>query len=420
MARLPPTTQEQRLELLEDTESLITPGFLSERITVGDLTFNIRSPFPSDYFLLENAFSVQKDAVAQRNWSIAMVARLVWLIDGFPYFNTPGKELMFREVLNSLPRGAFDALFYCVLGLIRRMSKAQENILYFLFEDRSRDLWRGLGSGPPNLDTLTGMTGLEGLGLNASQKVWLAWNYAEDQRIRDEFNWTLTKQTIAPHAPKAVERMNKQEKQKEELRLQDRAKKSDEWYYKATGVLDEDGKLITKDGSVVDPYVGDQVSMAYTSDELADEMRRWVTGDMDFHDKVVAEYKDQIKERMLQERSARDQAMAEAQQEIREREENLGTRPRTRLVGYTGDQVAQMMQEGGFDADRPGARTVSYPTSRKQAAFDKWVDSEKDAGALVEEDGKLVARKEIPKPKKDDRNLQDKITSRLPRYSGGD
>ena len=125
---------------------------------------------------------------------------------------------------------------------------------------------------------MTGLPGLELLGLNGAQKVWVAWNNAEDQRDRDEYDWMLTKQSIAPHAPKAIQKMEKQEKQKEDTRDRDRAKRLDEWYYKRTGVLDEDGKLIDSGGKAIDPYAGDQVSMSYTSEELADEMRRWVSG----------------------------------------------------------------------------------------------------------------------------------------------
>jgi len=364
---------------------------------------------------MEKAFGLE-----ERDWTIGLISRLIWMVDGVTLFGNIAAQATLRELLRQLPKTAFDAVFACALGLMSRASKARDGALYFLYEDISRDMWRGNGHQLPNADHLTGMANLEKIGLNAVQKIWYAWNTAEDQRTKDMFAWQLAKQQIAPHAPKAVAKIDKADKLTEETREKDRQKILDEWFYKRLGVLDQDGKLISKGGDVVDPFEGDHVSMAYTSDELADEMKRWVTGDMDFHDKVVAEYKVQIKEKMLAERAARDQALAEAMLEIQEREENLGTRPRTRLVGYTGEQVAQMMQEGGFDPERPGARTISYPTSRKQVAFDKWVDSEKDAGALVVEGDKLVPRKEIPKPKKDDRNLQDKIASRLPRYSGGD
>ena len=201
-------------------------------------------------------------------------------------------------------------------------------------------MWRGLGKRTPNSDDLTGISGLEKVGLNASQQIWIAWNQAEDQRLVDEYAWQMTKQSIAPHAPKAIDKMTKQEKQREETRLRDRQKKQDEWYYKLAGVLDEDGKIITPKGEEISPFDGDQVSMAYTSDELAEEMRRWVTGEQDWHDKIIAEYKASIKQKMLDERMERDKRLAEAQLEIEERERNLGIRTRDRLVGYTPDPVS--------------------------------------------------------------------------------
>ena len=411
MPRLSPTTPEQRREYLADTQSLISPGFITDTVIVSGISINLRTPFPSDYFVLSNAF-----AHNERQWAIALVARMIWMVDGYIYFANPTAEYQFRELLGSLPKAAFDKLFYVCTTLIKRLNNARSHLLYYLFETYSRDLWRGLGKRTPNSDDLTGISGLEKVGLNASQQIWIAWNQAEDQRLVDEYAWQMTKQSIAPHAPKAIDKMTKQEKQREETRLRDRQKKQDEWYYKLAGVLDEDGKIITPKGEEISPFDGDQVSMAYTSDELAEEMRRWVTGEQDWHDKIIAEYKASIKQKMLDERMERDKRLAEAQLEIEERERNLGIRTRDRLVGYTPDQVANLRSD---DPSKPGARQISYAPSRKQSAFDKWVDTERDAGALVEEDGKLVAKKEIPRPKKDERSLQDKINSRLPRLDRG-
>tara|TARA_X000000950_G_scaffold256768_1_gene322464 strand:+ start:10207 stop:11454 length:1248 start_codon:yes stop_codon:yes gene_type:complete len=415
MKQLPPTTPEQRLELLADTQELISPGFLSAKVVINGVTISFRSPYPSDYFILGHAFEFGSEP-----WATALIARLVWLVDGYSCFNNPDFEYEIRDLLRSIPRGSYSKLFACVGHLIRRHNKARESVINFLWEETSRDLWRGFGKKSPNLDVSTGIVGLESLGLNACQKVWVAWNEAEDQRTKDEFEWTLVKQSISPHAPKAIEKMNKREKQQDETRAKDRKKKQDEWYYKVTGVLDENGKLITKKGEEIDPYAGDQVSMAYTSDELAEEMRRWVTGEQDWHDRVIQEYKAGIKTKMLEERMERDRRLEEAQQEMEERQRNLGIRSRDRLVGYTPDQVKKFKEESGFDPERPGARTIAYAPSRKQSAFDKWVDAERSSGALVEEGGKLVPKKEIPRPEKDERSLQDKISSRLPRLDRGD
>ena len=411
MARLAPTTPEQRKEFLRDTQALISPGFISDTVLVSGIAINLRTPFPSDYFLLTHAFAHDEKA-----WMVALVSKMIWMVDGYTYFSNPMAEHEFRDLMSSLPKPAFDKLFFACTTLIGRLNKARSHLLYYLFETYSRDLWRGVGKRPPNADTLTGISGLEKVGLNASQQIWIAWNQAEDQRTADEYAWQMTKQSIAPHAPKAIEKMAKQEKQREETRARDRQKKQDEWYYKLAGVLDEDGKIITPKGEEISPFDGDQVSMAYTSDELAEEMRRWVTGEQDWHDKIIAEYKASIKQKMLDERMERDKRLAEAQLEIEERERNLGIRTRDRLVGYTPDQVANLRSD---DPSKPGARQISYAPSRKQSAFDKWVDTERDAGALVEEDGKLVAKKEIPRPKKDERSLQDKINSRLPRLDRG-
>ena len=236
MARLPPTTAEQRAEYLSDTFKLITPGFISQRITLNGVDLCLRSPFPSDYEFLDLAFET-----GSVKWTRHLLARLTWSIDGLVVFDDENARQEIRKLYETLPEHVYDTLFTVAAQLIQRMVRSRNHIVYYLYEDVSRDLWRGLGKQSPNQDRLTGMKGLESLGLNASQRIWIAWNQAEDTRLQDEFAWTCTKQTIAPHAPKAIEKMNKQEQQAQETRNRDRAKKQDEWYYKLTGVLDHDG-----------------------------------------------------------------------------------------------------------------------------------------------------------------------------------
>jgi hypothetical protein len=407
-ATLPASTPEQRRSLWDDLESLLYPGFLSLRTKVGGISVCVRNPSPSDLWL-SNAFADPSEQL----WIDTLLTQCVWAVEGINILGDRRALIPVRAALRTLPAGARSSLFYGILGLLHKAREAQVAVYSYVYEPSSRDLWKSRGARWPVDDTLSGIPGSASLGPNQIQMVWAMWNEAEDMRLRDRWDWHITKNIMACHAGKAVRKIDATDKRDSEKLDRDRQKTLDQWYYRQIGVIDDEGRLIGQDGD--DP--GDGVVMAHTAAELADEMRRWVTGEDDWHDAVIRKYKEDIRLGMEQERERRSEHLEYMRREAERRADELGGEAPA-IVGYTLDQVRAMMSQKGYDLDKPHARKVEYGSGGRNRSYDKWIASELDSGALEADGDGLVEAGQVPHPAKDTRSLDERLAGRIPRLDG--
>jgi hypothetical protein len=407
---LPASTAEQRLSLWADLESLLYPGFLSARIRVDGISLCIRQPAPSDLWLV-NQYADPEESL----WVETLLTQCVWAVEGINILGDRRAHTPVRSAIRRLPAGARSSIFYAILGLLHRTRLAQEGVYSFVYESSSRDLWKSRGARWPVDDSLSGVPGSASIGPNQVQMVWAMWNEAEDMRLRDRWDWHITKNLMACHAGKAVRKIDASDKREAEKTDRDRQKSLDQWYYRQIGVIDDEGRLVGAE----DEEGHDGVTTAHTSAELADEMRRWVEGQDDWHDRVIRKYKTDIREGMARERELRMAHLDVMRSEAERRSQELGGEAPA-VVGYTLDQIKTMMAQKGYDLDKPHVRKVEYGTGGRNRSYDKWIASELDSGALVIDDGgDIVAAGEIPRPRKDTRSLDEQLAERLPRTPGG-
>jgi hypothetical protein len=116
-------------------------------------------------------------------------------------------------------------------------------------------------------------------------------------------------------------------------------------------------------------------------------MRRWVKGDLDWHDQIVENYKNRIRE----EQAHREQEKAELMEELRAKresaEQDLGV-PTPKLRPITHEQIAEMRRL----KPRTGAQYIveADPVSR---AFNRYLRPTVDPGNLsVDASGKIVEK----------------------------
>ena len=240
------------------------------------------------------------------------------------------------------------------------------------------------------------------------QRVWYAYNRSEDKRIEDMAHWGNTKNIMATQAPKGVKKLDDKDRQNLEKMKNDRQRSMDDFYYRSIGVLDDSNTPAdkSKEGN------SERIHFANSAEELADEMHRWVTGEDDSHDKVVREYKEGIRQRMAQERREREARLRKLQEEQEMAARTFGyDRNKPSVVGYSLDEVQKMMEERGININAPGARTVGYEPSRRERAFDRWVEDNPDSGKLQSVEGKLEVVE--PQPQQN-RTLQEQVAQRRP------
>jgi len=409
MATLPATTPEQRSGLWGDVRELISPGFLTHRVELDGVRICIRPPHPSDLFMVGAAADADSP-----EWLEDIISRCIWMVDGINLLGDRGILPTVRAVVRALPVPARASLFYAVLGLFYRSRRAHSAVYAYCYENDSRNLWRSLGKQWPVGDHITGVPGSASLGPNHVQIVWSMWNDAEDDRLQDQYQWALTKNSMGVHAPKGIKKVDASDKKEAERVEKDRQRVLDKHFYMITGVIDDLGKLVGGQEALKG-----ELTSAHTADELADEMRRWVAGDDDHHDTVVRQYKDRIRQNMVVEAERQRVNLENLRREAELRSEEYGGVPAP-IIGYTLEQVRNLMEEKGTTPT--GGRVIHSPSGRNRT-YDKWVDNEPGAGALDPSSGELRVTGTIPKPTPktpDNRTLNERIAARQPRTEGDD
>lgn len=403
---LPKTTATQRASLYEDVEHLLSPGFLTQPIAVNGISLHLRSLCPGDLFMLGSRTA----GVSEEDWHLWAVASSIWMIDGVSVLGKDESVPYLRAFLrDKLRRSVLDLLFYQLLGLFARVDKAVEGVQIYCFEQLSRYRWltsqRGVNLGQ-------GVPGGHHLGVNAVQGIWMAFNEVEDQHHLDEHQWEGFKFIASTNAPKAVKKIDASDKQRRQSEEARRQAALDRYYYYLKGVIDERGyKRDVEAGRM-----GSRVDGPKSVDDLEDEMRRWVSGEKDEHDRIVDAYKEGIREQQRQAREERERRRQAIQAERERMEQEAPMRGPQPLMGLTAEQLQRVLAER-----QPGPSTVKWLSEgppRDQYLHDKWLAPPESAGQLQVQGGRLVAPG--ANPEQDLRRLSELVNQRRVTFGGGD
>jgi len=382
---LPETTPQQRMPMYEDISDLITVGFLSLPVQIGELTLNLRSFNDGDLYLLRQriAFSDSEDF---HRW---LVATSIWMVDGVVLLSDINAARTCFKVLQDLRPTHLKRLVHALNMLTEKQRQCYDLSEAFCQENFSRYLWRQTGGvyPSPNYNGLP----TSNLGMNAIQRIWLAHNRIEDIREQADNDWANAKMVASATSPKGVEQLTQKEKALRETEKTRKQEMFDRLYYKWLGFLKDDGTTTVSDTPVF--------RQASTADELAEEMRKWVSGELDFHDQVVAEYKRKAIESYQREMAARKQRVEEVTQELQEAGEDPSA---VRLVGYTLDQLRDRV-------DLTLRKTV-YEAPKGAAYLYERYGGDASKGTLDVREGKVVVREEP--------SLNEQVADRKVNYKG--
>jgi hypothetical protein len=220
-----------------------------------------------------------------------------------------------------MPQPFINKIYHALLELFSKQNECFVYIESFLYETISRKMWSDIGKGYPNLSHVTGLPGTEKMSLNPIQEVWLSYNQHEDSRVQYMGEWELTKAVMSSQNPKAVQKITDADKKKLSEDEANHQRTHDIAYYRFIGETDKSDFL--KSGGIgnVLEVNGEKIFQPKSADELAEEFRRWVTGEEDLHDKVVRNFKEEIKSNADKEFARRHQEMLKAQEEARLAEE---------------------------------------------------------------------------------------------------
>ena len=351
--------EELRRPLYRDVESLINPGFISEPFEMGAVVWSIRSLSPGDLHRIRNAIHLDASTREWKEWCLAVS---VWMIDGYIVLDQPNVARMIKKSLERLPKNALDILWSLLHGLFNRVSQAIPKVEPYCYEMHSRALWRFCGRETPSREEFTGIPGSGKLGMNLIQRMWLSYNLSEDEREQELRSWNAAKLIASSNSPKGIKKLNASDEQRYKAEDLRRQRVMDQLYFEHIGWKTAD----EHENRVFQPH---------SADELVEQMRRWNEGELDFHDIVVKNWKVKIKELEQQKRDEM-KARAEARRKAQEEAAESGD-PDNSLVGYSQDELHQMIRGKGFRRTR---RVVDGSAFREK--YNKYLDDH-DTGYLA-------------------------------------
>lgn len=270
-------------------------------------------------------------------------------------------------------------LFTYILCLMDESRKAYDLLEAFCYEDESRLLWR---SWKANRDF--GLSPVKSQDkLTALQANWIVWNTAEDERLQDRLEWDrylFSASAMNSSVNKIRSKWDSSEKDEERRR--------------------EEVRQAAREGDfeALKEKVGRRKSsQVKTEDDLREEMRKWVAGEEDEHDRIIREYKDSMR-RNIQESEDRARRMSE---EARQRRMEMSEIQSTPIVALTDEQVKRLS----------GSKKTIDTNEREERnshVISKYIINEESKGNLsIGEDGAIVS-----KDKK--RNLMSDLSRRSP------
>lgn len=348
---------EKRRLIYQDVEALIQQGFISHQIVLAGVPLAFRSLSPGDQFILKHRASVG----SLRSWKLWVVASSIWMINGINLLPDTNAPVIVYEQLSGLPPKALEILFSIVIGLYNRVGLALRKTESYCYEPYSRMQWRLCGRLSSAKDAYTGIPGSEALGTNYVQRMWIAFNLAEDDRQAQIMAWQAAKLTARVTNPKGIKKLDTSDenlqKREDQRRKEAIHQMLQETLLGTTEEIPEEVVVMVRGQPLKIP----RPRTARTDDDLVDEMRRWVEGEKDWHDLVVDRYKDRIREQYAAEQKQREESIAVAV----EPEVQIDN-----LVGYTPEQIAELKPE--LFNKSPGVKRI-FDNSAPLALYQKYI-----------------------------------------------
>ena len=359
-------------EVYRDVEPLIFKGFLYQAATIGSVNLVFKTLNHHEIETLNLTYKLSRAHKDVQRYYARFLAYGVWMVDGRNVLVNREDHLdELTDFFGGMAGKARDLVVRHMGELNRRASRAVVLSEAYATETVSRYRWgqyRALNLMDP---TVTGVEGTQNLGLNWGQLIWSAWNYYEDRREKSEAEWENAKFIASAFAGKGINQVHSRDKSRRKNELQDRQERKDRILRFA--LLGEDPEKTTT-------YDGQTMIVAKTVDQLADQLKRDLKGERDWHDMVVDEYERQARERW-------DNRQREIQEfrEAHAAEGVLGVQGgQADFGGLTRDEVEQRLKERQERISKRIGKPVKYPElvdPGHAEKVSKWMNAETWASA---------------------------------------
>jgi hypothetical protein len=323
------------------------------------------------------------------------------MVDGVPLLEShPYSQKIALTALMRAHKSMVRMIFSQAVSFFRRMREANLVFESFLYEEESRRLWNSTNHGVHPLWMQAGIPGLDRIGMNQFQSSWVQWNRTEDDRLDDDYSWSLTKVLVSVQSSKSAKKLDAKDKARVDAEKSRRAEAQNKAWHVFMGLYDEAGNK---------QHQIQQVFQPRTPQELSEEMRRWVSGEKDIHDSVVDDYKNRVKIEFEAREQDAETSLQQARGRALREERSLGV-PKPKMIGYTADQLAKLRPASG----KAGAKFV-IEADMISRNFNKYLRDNPDSGALDVSGGRVVVKKGPILTDEEDRpTLNELIANRKP------
>ena len=382
-----------RTAMYDDLARLLVPGFLSCSIEQDGHRFGVRSLSQGDLLYLRQ-FVRDGDV----SWRLHLVAHSLWMVDGVPLLGNPFSHRVSYDYLSRTNRPLFHAMLGAAYGFFSRMQEVNHYLEAYLYGDESRRLWKNTGSGLYPLHKMSPVPGIESLGVNQWQASWVAWNRLEDERDHQEYLWSNTKVLVSLQSHKGSESLSNRDRQRQQTEDERRGSVRERAEHRFRyGEPEEDSNKPP----------AETVQKARTNGELEEEMRRWISGDLDWHDQIVEDYKNRILEQQEERERQKEAIMSELRAQREQQDKDLGV-AKPVLRGITPEEMERMRR----GAPSQGAKFLVEPDSVSRT-INRFLRPTVQPGNLsVDAAGNIIEKPPSVPDRADEVSLADQVASR--------
>jgi len=267
-------------KIYQGVESLLFHGFLTVVAELNGVQFVFKTLNHRE--LEQVSWMAGGDGTSPRYYN-TFIAYSVFMLNGVNVL--PKREKNVQEICQFLEDSPNSVRAKVVQYLFTLNQRGVESVLLtqaYAMEKYSRIRWaeqKGL-----SMLEVSGISGVEKLGLNYAQLTWRLLNSYQDMREAYDRDWDNAKFIGSCFAGKEIKKVYNQDKQRKKAEKSDQYAQKDKIIQKALfGVDVKDDATQTRG----------RIQMAVTVAELTEQVRKAVAGEKDWHDEVVAAAENQ-------------------------------------------------------------------------------------------------------------------------------
>jgi len=373
------------LDPYEEVRSLIYEGCLYNHVVIKEHDFFLKLRNPSNQDL---DWSYEFSPTKMWKKEIALLGKSIHSING----QMVSKDQTFNLInyLSSLNIQTTNRLSMLVYRLMLQAKKAHSYLESYCYESESRNLWdlwlanQKFGFSP--IDNQTKLSEL--------QNSWVNWNLVEDERKKTRLQWDqallITSSMNHKGAKDIGGKWEANDKREEDYR--------------------EKVKENARSGRLDKENIKQLRNKLDTFDDLKEEMRKWVAGEEDDHDRIVREYKESMYQKIEENKSRAEQVRRNNEERLKDLS-NLNS-PSFRsnpVVALTDEEVKKMISI---------PKKYKYTNDHEEKfehVKERYITAKQTSGHLkIDSEGELVDTKK----KSEKQTLMDELKKR-PTVLGG-